>query len=145
MTLRLAPLALALAAPLLAPAPAAAQTVTTVGVGNPQRVAILDALRPAIERGFGQPVKFLVNRIRSDGRWAFVVAEPQTPAGRPIDMRRTRYASAMREGVMDGNTVYALLRKGPRGWTLTASVVGPTDVAWDSWDTEYGAPRAIFQ
>ena len=45
---------------------------------------------------------------------------------------------------MDGLTIYALLRKTGNGWSVLAYVIGPTDLAYEPWPEEYGAPRSIF-
>lgn len=124
----------------------AAQTASPreIAVGDPLRKPLLDGLRPTIERDLGQPVKFVVRSLRTMDGWAFAEVTPQTPAGRPIDLGRTRYAEAAREGMMDGDTVHALLHRERGTWVVKAFAIGPTDVAWDGWDTEFGAPRALL-
>ena len=108
-------------------APAAAQgAVNATAAPRPnsaQRRAILDALRPAIERRLGSNVEFVVSDIRVSGGWAFVMADPQRRGGRPIDGRR--YFRNFDD--MDGLTVTALLRFQGR-WTLVDHAIGATDV-----------------
>ena len=84
-------------------APAQAQSVSTPGIGSPSRGELLDALRAVIARDLGQPVKFVVRDMRTNGDWSFVVATPQTPAGAAIDFSRTHYAEQQREGLLDGD------------------------------------------
>ena len=143
-------LSLLLAGPMTAPAvpaPAAVLqgTVRNIPVGDPLRRPILDALRPAIQRDLdGQAVQFMVDRLRVQGDWAFYAGSIQQPNGRPIDFSRTRYASALENGVFDGPGTYALLRRSAGSWRVVTFVVGPTDVAYLDWPDAHGAPSALF-
>ena len=123
-------------------ASAFAQRPTAVKTGNPLRKVLLDALRPAIERDLGQKVKFEVKTLNVQGAWAFYGGNAVKPNGDPIDLKSTRHRKEAE--FMDGPSVYALLRKKAGRWKLTTFVVGPTDVAWDSWDKEFGAPRSVM-
>ena len=126
---RFAAAAFAIVLAALAPpaAPAAAQgAVSATAAPRPnsaQRRAILDALRPTIERRLGPNVEFVVSDMRVSGGWAFVMANPQRRGGRPIDGRR--YFPNFED--MDGLTVTALLRFQGR-WTLVDHAIGATDV-----------------
>lgn len=140
---RRARFALALAATLFAAAPSAsvAQGVNATAApaaGSPQRRAILDALRPPIERRLGGPVEFIVRTIRVRGGWALVVADPQRPGGGRIDGRR--YFSADDWEVMDGLTVNGILRFSGGGWRLVDHAIGPTDVWYCGVD---GPPASL--
>jgi len=145
---RLAPLLL-LAATLgavpFACTAALAAEARDIGRSDPLRITLLDALRPVVERDLGQKVIFVVRVLRADGEWAFADVAPRTPAGGPIDFRRTRHAERQREGMLDGDTIYALLRHRGTRWQPIAYAVGPTDVAWAGWAEEYGAPEALFR
>lgn len=125
----IAALALALAA-LAAPLPAAAQpgvnATAPAAAGSAQRRAILDALRPAIERRFGPPVEFVVTRIQVRQGWAVVKADPQRRGGGRIDPRR--YLSAGDLEFMDGITVTAVLRFANGRWHHVDHAIGATDV-----------------
>lgn len=82
-------------------ATAHAQSATparTIGLGDPSRAQLLDALRTVIARDLGQPVKFLVEQMHVQAGWAFIVAHPQTPAGAAIDFSKTHYAERQAEG-----------------------------------------------
>jgi hypothetical protein len=108
-----------------APAQRAAVSATaSPAAGSPQRRAILDALRPAVERRLGPDVEFVVGEMRVANGWAFVSATPQRRGGRPID--GSRHFRNFDE--MDGLTVTALLHFRTR-WTLVEHVIGATD-AW---------------
>ena len=130
MLRRLALLLAALAA--LLPAEASAQ------VEGAQRRAILDAMRPAIERRLQGPVEFVVRRIDVRDGWALVIADPQRPGGGRIDGRRI-FGEDFE--YMDGLTVNAVLRLSGGGWRLVDHAIGPTDVWY--CDPALGAPRAL--
>lgn len=140
-------LLLAMAQPAWTAVPAAAKGAQDrdVGRSDPLRRTLLDVLRPAMERDLGQKLIFVVNVLRVEADWAFADVAPRTPAGAPIDFRRTRHAERMREGMLDGDTIYALLRRRDARWRVVAYVVGPTDVAWAGWHEEFGAPRSLFR
>ncbi|MCA3700393.1 hypothetical protein [Brevundimonas sp.] len=144
-------LSLLLAAPsagiAVEPAPVVAPPqARNVPVGDPLRRRLLDALRPAIQRDLGgQPVQFMVDRLRVEGDWAFFAGAVQQANGRPIDFGRTRYASALENGVFDGPGMFGLLRRSGQGWQVVTFVIGPTDVAWLAWSDEYGAPMSVFE
>ena len=119
--------------------------VRNIGVGDPQRRAVLDALRPEIARDLGQPVQFVVRALRVQGDWAFAHVVPQTTAGDAIDLTRTRHAERLRAGMLDGPDVYALLQRTGSAWRVRDFVVGPTDVAYLAWPDAHGAPPALFE
>lgn len=122
-------------------APASARDV---GVNDPLRPVLLNALRPAIVADLGQSVKFVVATLRTQGDWAFVVARPQRPDGREIDFRATRYREAIDQGVFDGPTLYALMQRREQRWTVVDFAIGPTDVHHAGWPEEFGAPAAML-
>jgi hypothetical protein len=140
-------LSLVLVVPALSSAAHAApiaEGVRDIGKSDALRKPLLDALRGPIQKDLGQSVQFVVSTLRVQDGWAFVVATPQTPTGKPIDYARTRYASAIAEGVFDGGTVFALLRSDGSAWSVTAFVIGPTDVAYLAWPEQHGAPATLF-
>lgn len=116
-----------------------------IGSGDPLRKTLLDALRPAIETDLGQPVRFVVRKLRKQNEWAFAHVSPQTTEGKPIDFGGTRYAEAIREGMFDGSEVFALLENKDGSWTMRDFVVGPTDAAYADWPNQYGAPYPLFE
>jgi len=129
----------------LAVAASPAETARDIGRADPMRKTLLDALRPAVERDLGQKLIFVVHVLRIEGDWAFADIAPRTPAGAPVDFARTHHAKRQREGMLDGDTIYALLRREAGRWTVVAFVVGPTDVAWSGWHDEYGVPESLFR
>ncbi len=110
--------------------------------GSKERKAILDALRPAIEAQLRGPVEFVIDRMRVEGSWAFVVADPQRPGGRPINIYDTAFANDA--DFMGSLTVYALLLFENGRWNLLDHAVGPTDVFYEIWPERFGAPRGIL-
>ena len=114
----------------------------TPKAGSPERKAIMDALRVPVEKDLKQKVIFKVDSLRVQNGWAFLGGMPLQKSGKHIDYRKTKYREALEAGAFD-DSVYALL-KSTKGWSVVAFVIGPTDVAWESWDKEYHAPRSLF-
>ncbi len=110
--------------------------------GSPERKAILDALRPVMEAQMRGPVEFVIHKLRVVDGWAFVVADPQRPGGTSIDIHETAFADEA--GYMDGFTTYALLRRKNGVWYLFDHAIGPTDVFYEIWPQQYGAPRSLL-
>ncbi|WP_309720620.1 hypothetical protein [Armatimonas sp.] len=116
-----------------------------IGPKHPLRKPLLDALRPRIEGDLKQPVLFRVTKLQVLGDFAFVVCEPRTPADKPIDFKKTRYRSEIEQGVFDGATTYALLKKAGGKWKAVEHVIGPTDVAWSNWaGPPHNAPNSLL-
>ncbi|MBO9664707.1 hypothetical protein [Dokdonella sp.] len=106
--------------------------------------AILHSALVELAAGLGKPAQLDVKSLRVSGEWAFVYASIQGAGGRPIDYQGTPFAEEAEAGLK--SHVYAgLLRGSGEHWTLVASVVGPTDVAWTDWARQYSAPAAIFE
>lgn len=103
--------------------------------GSPQRAAIMDALRPAIERELGGPVEFVVQRAAVQNGWALVIAQPQRPGGGAITPPR-----GFDMEFRDGLTVNGILRFTGRGWSLVDHAIGPTDVWYCGVD---GPPSSL--
>ena len=131
---------------LLAPLVALAQQSSTYTPkpGSRERKAILDALRPPVQKALKQKVIFEVQRLKVQNGWAFVMGVPRQPNGKPVDYRKTAYQAAIKEGMFDGS-VLALLRKRSNQWRVVTYALGPTDYPADGWDKEFKAPRAIFR
>jgi hypothetical protein len=123
--------------------PALAQKPTTPLPGSALRKATLDGVRPTVEKALRKKVVFKVERLRVSGSWAFMIATPLNAKEKPIAVKDTPFREE--SDSMDGLTVYALLKKQKNGkWTVKAHAIGPTDVCWDGWDKEFGAPRSLF-
>ena len=99
--------------------------LTLATTSPPERKAVRDALRPAVETRLGPNVEFVVQVIRVEDGWAFVMADPQRKGGKPIDGRRI-FGEDFEN--MDGLRVDAVLQlKGGR-WKLVDYAIGATDV-----------------
>ncbi|PLW76221.1 hypothetical protein [Cohaesibacter celericrescens] len=110
--------------------------------GSAERKAILDAVRPSVEADLLKPIEFVVTSMKVANNWAFVVVEPQRPGGRPIDIRKTPVAADA--DFFDGFTTYALVNYNGSRWISKAVVIGPTDVAWEPWAEQFGAPSHLM-
>lgn len=107
------------------------------------RRAILDAARAPAEKELHQPVRFIVEQLGQANGWAFLRARMAAPDGKPISYDGTRFAEAAANGGKSHSYV-ALLRRESGAWNVTTYAIGPTDIAWQEWQTRYRAPKAIF-
>jgi hypothetical protein len=89
-----------------------------------ERRAVLDALRPAVEARLGPDVQFVVQVIRVEKGWAFVIADPRRRGGEAID--GNRYFDDFDN--MDGLRVDAVLQRRRGRWHLVDHAIGATDV-----------------
>lgn len=110
--------------------------------GSAERKAILDAMRPSIEKQMKAPVEFVIQSLKSDGKWALLIAEPQRPGGAAIDPEQTAFAG--KSDQMDGLTVTALARMKNGKWRRVTDIVGSMDVAYLAWADEFGAPKSLL-
>lgn len=115
------------------------------GPGTKLRKAVLDGLRPSIEKDLNQKVIFVVSKIRVYDGWAFVQCRPVTPKSKPIDFKKTKYRDRLEDGTFDGDTTFALLRLKNGKWAVKDFVIGPTDVYWIGWtEPPFLAPRQVL-
>ena len=81
--------------------------------GSPLRKAVLDGLRPEMEKTFGTEIQFVVKTIRVSPSWAFVEVEPRHKDGTAFDAKKIFGGDADH---MDGMAVGAVLELSePRG------------------------------
>ena len=99
-----------------------------------QRKAVLDALRPAVEKKLGPNVEFVVQMLRVEGGWAFVMADPQRKGGKAIDGNRI-FGEDFEN--MDGLRVDAVLQLRNGRWKVADYAIGATDV----WYCDVGPKR----
>ena len=121
----------------------AAAAVTAIGVHDPARPAIMQAARGTAQSDIGKPVRFLADTLNRQGDWVFLLAAMQDVHGRPIDFAGSKLAAAASEGMVSDRYAALLHRRGA-SWTVIAHATGPTDVAWEGWAEEYGAPAELF-
>lgn len=163
-------LALALAACAAPPSEAsgaAAEETNESDFTSGDRRAQLDGLRARVQQDFagaksleGFKLVFVVRRLNGDAKKAAAQAHimKRDAQGKDhelgdADYRGSVYEELIAEGLFDGPEVTAVLEKNADGsWSvmkkgtgddaLEAYVVGPTDVAYEGWDEEFGIPRA---
>ena len=123
--------------------PSHGQQIIMVERGSPERKAILDVVRAAVQRRLGIKVVFQVERLAVLGDWAFAGLRPRTETGGRIDYRRTLYAKNF-DPEQDSDTVDVLLRRKGAAWTIVEEAFLPTDVVWEEWQGKYKLPRALF-
>jgi tetratricopeptide (TPR) repeat protein len=134
--------ALVLAASLLwAPAPAAGWEPQR---GSPERTAIMESLRPLVERDLGQKLLFRVVALNVEGPWAYVSVRPLNAAGQPLDWSGTRFAGPIASGSMS-DSILALLKGAGQNWSVVEYALGPTDVAWEEWIDRHKLSRRLFE
>ena len=90
-----------------------------------ERKAVLDALRPRVEARLGPDIEFVVQVIRVENGWAFLMADPQRKGGKPIDGKRI-FGEDFEN--MDGLRVDAVLRRSGGRWKVVDWGIGATDV-----------------
>jgi hypothetical protein len=96
-----------------------------------------------VQNKLKKDVIFKIDHLKVKDGWAFMRGVPQQPGGVAMDYRGTVYAQAQKDGVFD-DWICALLRKRNGKWQVVRYVIGATDVAWEGWDRQYRAPKAIF-
>lgn len=121
----------------------------TAAIASPEvhdqalRSALLDAARQPVAQALGKPVLFKVRHLRNAGRWAFLLADMEDRSGAPLSYAGTPRAEAADHGMVS-RAYAALLRRDGDGWTVVESAIGPTDVAWEGWSGQHGAPEGLF-
>lgn len=120
------------------------QGYTVPAPGSVERTAVLDALRAKTQRALrGQKVVFKVNVMRQAGDWIFFKGKGLQPNGEAIDYKKTVYADDVKEGMFD-DWVCALFKRQNGKWVVKTYVWGATDVPYEGWPKEFGAPRVVF-
>lgn len=111
--------------------------------GDPERKAVLDALRVPVEKELRRKVVFKVDGLKVLGAWAFVRGVPQQPGGKAMDYRGTRYEQQEQTGAFDDG-FSALLRRRAGKWSVVTYNIGATDVVWADWSEKHKAPPELF-
>lgn len=136
-------LALVLGVSALGGAPVVAQSYSEPGRGTATRAALMDAIRPHVEWGLGQPIEFVVEELRVAGDVAYGSLSPQRPGGGAIDLYNTPGSrrGEMEPEYMDGAHVAVLYRKLRETWVAVHHSNGATDVWFAAPDycIEYAA------
>jgi len=106
--------------------------------------AILSLAYTAIDRNLGKPATLDVRQLQALGDWAFLRAYMTGPHGESISYEGTAYADSAAAGGVS-QTYVALLRQQQSSWKIVVDRIGPTDVIWETWSKDYGAPSALFE
>ncbi|MCU0315456.1 MAG: hypothetical protein MUC92_02560 [Fimbriimonadaceae bacterium] len=121
-----------------------AQKVVEPAVGTPLRKAVLDGLRPTVEKELKQKVVFKVDKLRVLGDWAFYSGKVLQPNGKDIDWKKTSYKEQFESGMFD-DWICALLKRDRNGkWVRVTHVIGATDVTWADWHERFKCPKAVL-
>jgi len=125
---------------LLDTAAPAQQLPRSPAPGSPARRAILDALRPAVDRAIGESVIFADVHIAMEDGWAFVRAMPYKLERVEGDTFRVLATAPAADPY-----VYGLLR-GEGDWKVVESATGvaPRATPYTAWATRHGVPRRLF-
>ena len=120
-----------------------AQTVEHPDKGSAERSALLDTLRPSIEKELKQKIVFVIHQINVQGTWAFVDGRLRTTNGKVPSWKGTPYAKAASYGAQSDG-ISALLKRSGNGWRIIEKAIGCTDVCYVDWWKRYKAPKALF-
>ncbi len=135
---------LALAAACSQP-PANTEISNSPAASSENSAAMISALTPIVAAEIGAPVRLEIKQVNVQQEWAWVTVQPLQPDGSAITWSTTALASRYENGAMDeSGYTYALLKQENGAWRIVTHVIAPTDMAWLSWPTEYGAPADIM-
>lgn len=111
---------------------------------SPERTAIMDALRVPVGKELKQEVIFTVDKLKVQGDWAFFSGEPKAKGGGEPNWKITKYQEFIDSGDFEKG-LHALLKNTNGKWELVTHMMNCHDVCYLGWDTEYKAPKAIFE
>lgn len=106
--------------------------VRTPAPGSRLRVALMDAMRPEVQRIMGSEVKFVVSVLRVRDGYAFFVGRPIHADGRefsPEEIARA-FAGEVYDGISP--TMAWLVRQG-EAWTVRSLLINQSDVGYGDW------------
>lgn len=108
------------------------------------RQPILNALRNEVKKELKQNVSFVVHSLQMKNNFAFLKGQVKTAVGKDIDFSKTIYRDREADGMFDGDSIYALAKKVNGKWIYVIHSIGPTDVVYACWASDYKAPKALF-
>ncbi len=112
--------------------------------GSFERIEIMNALRKPVQELLGQRVIFIIDTLKVGEGWAFINGRPRKPSGEKLDFSKTKYATAIADGVFE-DSISALLYDDGDGWKVLSFEIGATDVPWAAWPEEFNAPAELFE
>ncbi len=86
----------------------------------------------------------VVDKLVMKSGFAYFHGRAKDSLGKDIDFTKTAYKQAVKDGLFDGDTAVALLKKTAGKWKVLTHVIGPTDVAWACWWKDFKAPKELF-
>jgi hypothetical protein len=107
--------------------------VTELRKGDTLRAELFNRLRPTVSKAAKETVKFS-GRLQVYKNWAFFTGETYSPDGKLIVYPP-----------MGNSDTAALLLHTHNGWTVVDYSVGHSDVVWELWPSQYGAPTPLFK
>jgi hypothetical protein len=112
-------------------------------VGTRTRRAILDAIRPKVERAYQQKVKFSVRALETDGTLALAFLEPMTVDN--IFIGELKTTNSQGQPVHLDGWVFAIVEHKGDAWrVLELDILSETE-GLDSWPSRYPAiPKVVF-
>jgi hypothetical protein len=115
----------------------------TPASGSAERAAILDVVRPAVERRESGRIVFADVHLAVLDGWAYLRAIPYPPT----DETDTAYGGARISCHRCDPFVYALLRRDGAAWGVAALEVGaePGTTPHAAWSARHGVPGALFR
>lgn len=122
----------------------AQQTPYTPATGSKERKAILDAVRPPVEKLINQKVLFIVKKMKVADGWAYMELQPRQPNGNPINYAKTRFAEDVSVGAFEDQVV-ALVHKESGKWKIKEYTYGATDYSGDEWSKKYPAAKKLIR
>lgn len=111
---------------------------------SPDRLMILDLLRTKVKPQIKQDVSFVVRSLQIKNNYAFLKGNVRDAKGGKIDFSKTIFKNDEKEGMFDGDPVYALFKKVNGKWKYLVHAIGPTDVVYACWASTYKAPKQLF-
>lgn len=111
---------------------------------SPDRIIILNLLRSKVKPQIKQDVTFVVRSLQIKNNYAFLKGNVRDAKGGKIDFSKTIFKDEEKEGMFDGDPVYALLKKINGKWKYLIHAIGPTDVVYACWASTYKAPKELF-
>lgn len=106
--------------------------VSEIPKGSELRAQLFDLARPSVEKLAGRPVKFQ-GSLKREGDWAFFYGSVVDAAGKPVLV-----------GESESSEACALWRQSSGKWRLLQVFAGISDVAWEPWTREFGAPHELL-
>lgn len=103
----------------------------------------MDALRAPVEKELKQPVIFEVTKLKVQGDWAFMEANPKNKDGGEPNWKITKYQAFIDNGDFE-NGINALLKNTGGKWTVVKYLMNCHDVCYMGWDKEFKAPKEIL-